>query len=71
MGTFSKSTTIVQSGPLSPGAQKPRLLEQVRNRIRTKHYSLSTEKTYLQWVKQFILFHNKRHPREMGSNEIG
>ncbi len=49
---------------------KPKLLEQVRQRIRTKHYSLSTEKTYVQWVKQFILFHNKRHPKEMGNKEI-
>jgi hypothetical protein len=47
----------------------PKLLDQVRERIRTKHYSLRTEKTYLQWIRRFILFHNKRHPREVGGPE--
>src|SRR5215471_19212878 len=45
---------------------KPKLLDQVRQAIRTRHYSLRTEKVYTHWVKRFILFHNKRHPREMG-----
>ena len=49
---------------------KPKLLEQVRDRIRVKHYSYRTEQTYLGWIKQFILFHRKRHPREMGKPEI-
>ena len=39
-------------------------------RIRVKHYSYRTEETYVQWIKRFILFHNKRHPREMGSDEV-
>ncbi len=43
---------------------------QVREVIRTRHYSLSTEQTYVQWVRRFILFHNKRHPNEMGEKEI-
>lgn len=49
----------------------PKLLEQVRTAIRTRHYSLRTEETYLHWIKRFILFHGKRHPRDMGAPEIG
>ena len=48
----------------------PKLLEQVREVIRTRHYSLRTEGTYLGWIRRFILFHGKRHPREMGRQEV-
>ncbi len=48
----------------------PKLLDQVREKIRYKHYSLSTEKTYVGWIKQYILFHGKRHPLEMGAAEV-
>jgi site-specific recombinase XerD len=47
-----------------------RLLDRVRERIRVKHYSLRTEDAYLQWIRRFILFHGKRHPREMGAPEV-
>ena len=50
--------------------QPPRLLDRVRQAIRLKHFSLKTEKSYLYYIKDFILFHNKRHPREMGVEEI-
>ena len=50
--------------------QPPRLLEQMRAMIRARHYSLRTEETYLGWVKRFILFHGKRHPRDMGAQEV-
>ena len=50
--------------------ESPRLLDQVRDAIRVRHYSLRTEASYLQWIKRFILFHNKRHPRDMGEKEI-
>jgi integron integrase len=50
--------------------QPPKLLEQVREAIRTRHYSLRTEDTYLSWIKRFILFHGKRHPRDMGLQEV-
>ena len=43
--------------------QKPRLLEQVRGVLRFQHYSIRTEESYLQWIKRFIYFHNKRHLR--------
>ncbi|MGA7479011.1 MAG: integron integrase [Azonexus sp.] len=48
----------------------PKLLDQVRERLRVKHYSIRTETQYLQWIKRFILFHDKRHPREMGAVEV-
>jgi integron integrase len=53
----------------SPNA--PRLLDQVRDKIRALHYSLRTEDTYVHWIKRFILFHGKRHPRDMGEAEVG
>ncbi len=46
-------------------------LEQVRQVILCKHYSIKTEHTYLRWIKNYIHFHNKRHPQDMGANEIG
>lgn len=50
---------------------KPKkLLDHLRDKIRLKQYSLRTEKTYIQWVCEYILFHNKRHPNEMGALEI-
>jgi Phage integrase, N-terminal SAM-like domain len=50
---------------------KPKLLDQVRHGIDTRHYSYMTEKAYVGWIKRFIFFHNKRHPAEMGEAEIG
>ncbi|MBC8180808.1 integron integrase [candidate division KSB1 bacterium] len=50
--------------------QKPKLLDQVRAAIRTKHYSIRTEESYVSWVKRFILFHNKEHPKDLGEKEI-
>ncbi|MEE9355819.1 MAG: integron integrase [Methylococcaceae bacterium] len=45
-------------------------LDSVREAIRVRHYSIRTEQAYLGWIKRFILFHNKRHPNEMGENEV-
>lgn len=50
---------------------KPKLLDQVRQAIRARHYSPKTEESYVHWIKRFIFFHNKRHPAEMGEKEIG
>ena len=47
-----------------------KLLDQYSEFLRNRHYSLRTEKTYIGWVRQYILYHNKRHPREMGVDEI-
>jgi len=49
---------------------KKKLLDIVRDKIRFKHYSYSSEKTYVAWIKQYIFFHNKKHPIEMGKAEI-
>ena len=51
-------------------AQSPRLLDRVREVARLKHFSLKTERSYLFYIRNFLLFHNKRHPREMGVSEI-
>jgi len=49
---------------------QPKLLDQVRATIRILHYSIRTEQAYVDWIRRFILFHNKRHPAEMGKKEI-
>ncbi len=49
---------------------KPRLIDQTRNVLRLFHYSIRTEETYIQWIKRYIFFHNKRHPKDMGEKEI-
>jgi hypothetical protein len=51
-------------------ALKPKLLDQVRQAIRTRHYSYMTEKAYVSWIKRFIFFHDKRHPADMGEPEM-
>ena len=49
---------------------KLKLLDQLSEVMRFKHYSIRTETTYREWVKRYIFFHGKRHPREMGSMEV-
>ncbi|TWC38691.1 integron integrase [Pseudomonas sp. SJZ079] len=49
---------------------KPKLLDQLREQIRVRHYSIRTEAVYLKWVRQFIRFHGLRHPAEMGAAEV-
>lgn len=49
---------------------KPRLLDQVRDQIRLKHYSIRTERVYCEWIKRYVRFHNYRHPMEMGAPDI-
>ncbi len=60
--------------PGTPVLRSTRLLDQVRGRIRNLHYSLSTEKAYLHWVRFFIRWHGRggvmRHPRDMGAAEV-
>ena len=48
----------------------PKLLDQLRDKIRVRHYSISTETQYVHWVKRFIFFHNKRHPNILGAPEV-
>ncbi len=68
-GNFSTSKPAVKtiSAPVVP---PPKLLEQVRARLRLKHYSLRTEAAYIGWIRRYILFHHKRHPKDMGKQEV-
>jgi len=66
----SRSNRDPGISPAVPPAPKPKLLDQVRQAIRTRHYSYRTEKAYVHWIKRFIFFHDKRHPIEMGEAEI-
>lgn len=50
--------------------QPSRLLDEVRNAIRTRHFSYRTEKSYVDWIRRFVIFHEKRHPKEMGGTEV-
>jgi site-specific recombinase XerD len=50
--------------------QKPKLLDQVRNLMRLRHLSHKTERAYVSYIREFILFHNKKYPQEMGVDEI-
>ena len=54
----------------SPTRSQLKLLEQVRDAMRARHYSLRTEEADVRWIKRFILFHDKRHPRDMGLQEV-
>jgi hypothetical protein len=47
-----------------------KLLDQVRDALRVKHYAYSTEESYIQWIRRYILFHNKHHPKDMASPEV-
>jgi integron integrase len=53
-----------------PKRNNPKLLERVRDVIRRKHYSIRTEQSYVDWIKRFIIYHDKRHPSEMAEEEV-
>jgi len=57
-------------GQLQISDSRPRLLDSVRAAIETRHYSRRTQETYVQWIKRFIIFSGKRHPRELGAPEV-
>ncbi len=56
---------VIEIAPLAPNP--PELLDQVRVKIRVKHYSIRTETQYVQWIKRFILFYGMCHPKAMGA----
>ena len=60
----------MENTPSGATPPKPRLLDQVRNKIRFKHYSIRTEQAYVDWIRRYILFHDKRHPAELGATEV-
>lgn len=70
--SFKNITSLFRDQATSriAGHQPPKLLDQVREKIRLKHYSIRTEQAYVDWIRRFILFHGKRHPAEMGAPEV-
>jgi integron integrase len=70
--TFSRGRALptALAEPGGPVQKPPRLIDQVRFAIRARHYSPRTEKAYTGWIRKFILFNGKRHPLEMGEDEI-
>jgi integron integrase len=69
----SGKTKIIAMPPIVASSRfpnKPKLLDQVRDVIRRKHYSIRTEQAYIDWIKRFIIYHNKRHPAEMAEEEV-
>jgi len=67
--TASSVKTDVAAADI-PASPKPKLLDQLREALRSRHYSRRTDATYVHWVKQFIFFHHVRHPQEMAEPEI-
>ena len=67
-----KSAFPTQYPPiLHPDGAKPKkLIDQVSEALRIKHYAYRTEQTYVDWIKRYIIFHKKRHPKDMGADEI-
>ncbi len=59
----------IKQSPVAP-QQPKRLLDQIRDKIRVKHYSIRTEQAYLDWVRRYIRFHDRRHPRELGAGAV-
>jgi integrase len=58
------------NSPTKPAGTEPKLLDRVRAKCRLFHYSIRTEKAYTDWIVRYILFHEKKHPQEMGTPEI-
>ncbi|MDZ4211261.1 MAG: integron integrase, partial [Methylotenera sp.] len=55
---------------MNTSIEPPKLLDQVRDKIRLKHYSIRTEQAYTDWIKRYIFHFNKRHPKDLGANEV-
>lgn len=63
--------SVVGGDPAPTPPRPPKLLERMRQHLRTRHYSIRTEQAYIDWARRFILFHDKRHPQDMGAAEVG
>jgi hypothetical protein len=66
----SKIEVMVEILRATTVQNKPKLLDQMRDVIRRKHFSIRTEEAYTNWIRRFILFHSKRHPRDMAEAEV-
>jgi integron integrase len=65
----ASAVNAVTGDPLA-GTRPPRLLDCVRQEIRVRHYSIRTEDAYVDWVRRFVRFHGRRHPRELGPGDV-
>jgi hypothetical protein len=61
---------MVHPLPAVPVTGKPKLLDQVRQLLRVRHYSLRTEEAYLAWIRRYILFHGKRRPNQLAEKDV-
>lgn len=69
METSALGTPASRTGH-TPNLLQPKLIPHLRETLRARRYSLKTEKAYVHWTRQFIYFHGKRHPNEMGATEV-
>jgi integrase len=67
-GRLERPSGVAEAGP--PAPRRPRLLDVVREALRVRHYSRRTERAYVGWIRRYVLFHGKRHPAEMGAQEV-
>jgi hypothetical protein len=63
-------SVAASAGPVSGQQPEPRLLDRVREAVHIRHFSRRTEDAYVTWIRRFIVFHGKRHPSQMGGDEI-
>ncbi len=63
-------TLVATLSTVSDVEQAPKLMEQVRQAIRVRHYSRRTEEAYVTWIRRFIVFHGRRHPSELGAGSL-
>src|SRR6266487_6328366 len=68
--TKSELMALASVSPTVAGSKPKKLLDQTRDLLRLKHYSLRTERSYCDWIERFIRFHGKRHPRDLGEEEV-
>lgn len=61
---------MASTSPVQVVERAPKLLDALRAQLRVMHYAIRTEEAYVDWVRRFILFHGKRHPKDMGPNEV-
>ena len=67
----STESGSASAGPVPGQRPEPKLLDRLREAVRLRHYSRRTEEAYATWVRRFIVFHGKKHPSQMGGDEIG
>ena len=68
-GFHQNTLTLTHDGEGEMSKRPKKLLDRVHDTIRLKHYSIRTEEAYVRWIKRYILYHDKRHPKDMGTPE--